>query len=108
MSTLVVRLILVLIEIGGKLRDSPPALKVDVSTSSTSSVSSFASTAFQPVSFVLRTVSAPVDQTSGPPLVTRIETLNLEPICPATWPTAVGQHGPSTSLGSHRPMSMSA
>ena len=77
MSTLVVRLIFVLIDIGGWARDSPPALSVDVSTSSMSSVSSLASTAFQPVSFVRRMVSAPVDQKSLPPLVTRIATLNL-------------------------------
>jgi hypothetical protein len=70
MSTCVLRITLVRIEIGGKPRSDPPSLKLDVSTSSTSSRSSFASTSVQPSSSVLRVTSITCDQTSSPPLRT--------------------------------------
>jgi hypothetical protein len=70
MSTWVFRTILVPIEIGGWARVEPPSLKLDVSRSSTSSRASFASTSFQPSSWVLRVTSMAWDQTSVPPLVT--------------------------------------
>ena len=77
MSTWVVRSSLVLIVVGGNPRVAPPSLNTEVSTSSTSSRSSFASTSFQPTSLVVRVTSIACDHTLVPFCVTWMATLNL-------------------------------